>query len=90
MPRVIKNSKDQFLKSASLEDLPKTQEIKNFLPNAEELSLKRICEEFVSRTEKRLMQKALEYTNWNRKKAAQLLNISYKSLLNKIKVYDII
>jgi DNA-binding NtrC family response regulator len=31
------------------------------------------------------MRKALEETNWNRKKAARLLNISYKSLLNKIK-----
>jgi len=35
------------------------------------------------------MKEALEKTNWNRKKAAILLDISYKSLLNKIKAYDL-
>jgi transcriptional regulator with PAS, ATPase and Fis domain len=35
------------------------------------------------------MKRALERTNWNRKKAAALLDISYKSLLNKIKSYDL-
>jgi DNA-binding NtrC family response regulator len=29
--------------------------------------------------------KALEQTHWNRKRAARELQISYKSLLNKIK-----
>jgi transcriptional regulator with PAS, ATPase and Fis domain len=38
-------------------------------------------------TEKTIIKKALERTNWNRKKAAGLLDISYKSLLNKIKQY---
>jgi DNA-binding NtrC family response regulator len=33
--------------------------------------------------------KALEQTNWNRKKAATLLKISYKALLYKIRQYDI-
>jgi DNA-binding NtrC family response regulator len=33
--------------------------------------------------------RALEQTNWNRKKAATLLQISYKALLNKIRQYDI-
>ncbi|HXZ78975.1 MAG TPA: sigma-54 dependent transcriptional regulator [Terriglobales bacterium] len=33
--------------------------------------------------------KALEQTNWNRKKAALLLKISYKALLYKIRQYDI-
>ena len=33
------------------------------------------------------VRKALGKTNWNRKKAAGLLGISYKSLLNKIKKY---
>ncbi|MBU4288244.1 MAG: helix-turn-helix domain-containing protein, partial [Proteobacteria bacterium] len=31
----------------------------------------------------------LESTNWNRKKAADILNISYKSLLNKVKAYNL-
>jgi two-component system response regulator AtoC len=36
-------------------------------------------------TERELILKALEHTNWNRKRAAQNLQISYKSLLYKIK-----
>jgi DNA-binding NtrC family response regulator len=35
------------------------------------------------------MKEALERTDWNRRKAAELLNISYKSLRNKIKVYNL-
>ena len=90
IPKPKKNSQEYFLKAAGAEDLPKIHEIKKSLLGMHNLSLKKVCEEFVARTEKRLMQRALESTNWNRKKAAQLLNISYKSMLNKIKVYDII
>jgi len=39
--------------------------------------------------EKRVMKRALESTNWNRKKAAAMLDISYKSMLNKIKEYKL-
>lgn len=35
------------------------------------------------------ISKALEQTNWNRKKAAALLKISYKALLYKIRQYEI-
>ncbi len=90
IPKVRKNTREYFFKTASVEDLPKPNEIKSFLPDMQDLSLKGTCEKFVSRTEKKLMQKALETTNWNRKKAAQLLNISYKSMLNKMKAYDIV
>lgn len=37
------------------------------------------------RTERELILKALKLTNWNRKRAAQELKISYKSLLYKMK-----
>jgi DNA-binding NtrC family response regulator len=90
IPKLKKNSREYFLQAAGAEDLPKIHEIKNSLSEMPNLSLKKVCEAFVARTEKKLMQRALESTNWNRKKAAQLLNISYKSLLNKIKVYDIV
>ncbi len=33
--------------------------------------------------------KALEESGWNRKRAASVLNISYKALLYKIRQYDI-
>lgn len=88
--KTVINSGEQLLRAASMEELPKTYEIKDFIPTAKNLSLRSICDEFVSRTEKRLMKRALESTNWNRKKAAELLNISYKSMLNKMKAYDIV
>jgi two-component system response regulator AtoC len=53
-------------------------------------SLKAICDDFIFKTEKKLLKRALETTNWNRKKAAALLRISYKSMLNKMKMYEII
>jgi two-component system response regulator AtoC len=37
------------------------------------------------KAERDLIAKALERTHWNRKRAAQELQISYKSLLYKIK-----
>lgn len=48
-------------------------------------SLKEIHREALIKAESELIIKALEMTNWNRKKAAELLNISYKALLYKIK-----
>jgi DNA-binding NtrC family response regulator len=73
-----------------IETLPDPIEIQSCLAGTEQLSLKSICDRFASRTEKKLMQKALETTNWNRRKAAALLNISYKSMLNKMKIYEIV
>ncbi|MCJ8502128.1 sigma-54-dependent transcriptional regulator [Desulfatitalea alkaliphila] len=52
--------------------------------------LKSICDHYVQRTEKKLMQQALAVTSWNRKRAAALLNISYKSMLNKMRNYEIV
>jgi two-component system response regulator AtoC len=39
--------------------------------------------------EREAILKVLTQTNWNRKKAAKLLNISYKAILYKIKEYGI-
>jgi len=49
------------------------------------LSLKQIHWEVTRRAEARVILKALEMTHYNRKKAANLLNISYRSLLYKIR-----
>jgi two-component system response regulator AtoC len=84
-----KSSPQRLPYSVEMEALPSSFEILNYLPEVNNLSLRRICNEFVSRTEKKLMKKALMTTSWNRKKAAGLLNISYKSLLNKIKTYEL-
>lgn len=52
-------------------------------------TLKGIRANAVVETEKTLVSKALEIAKWNRKKAATLLDVSYKSLLTKIKNYDL-
>ncbi len=72
------------------ETFPNAFEIKNYLSDSSDWSLKNICDKIVGRTEKMILQKALETTNWNRKKAAALLHISYKSMLNKMKMYEIV
>ena len=69
--------------------LSELSDVKKCLKDVNHRSLKDICKEFVTRTEKKLMKRALEKTNWNRKEAAMLLKISYKSLLNKIKAYNL-
>ena len=57
--------------------------------DTEGFSLKKAVSEIVSREEKTLIAKALTKTNWNRRKAAELLEISYRSLLYKIKEYGL-
>ncbi len=69
--------------------IPEISDIKIYLRDLHKISLKDIRKEFIKKTEKKLMKEALVKTNWNRKKASMLLDISYKSLLNKIKTYDI-
>jgi DNA-binding NtrC family response regulator len=52
-------------------------------------SLKRRVAERVADEESHLIAEVLNKTNWNRRKAAELLEISYRSLLYKIKDYRI-
>lgn len=56
-------------------------------PSMESFSLKKISEKAVTQAEKQAIRRALEETKWNKKKAASLLEISYRSLLYKIKEY---
>jgi len=62
---------------------------KDYLKNAHKKPLKSICWDILAKVEKRIIRKTLKGTNWNRKKAADRLNISYKSMLNKIKTYKL-
>jgi transcriptional regulator with PAS, ATPase and Fis domain len=57
--------------------------------STKELNLKEIGREASSRAEREAIQRALLRTRWNRKEAAQLLQVSYKSLLYKIREYGI-
>ena len=61
--------------------------LRRYVRDRKDLSLKKTCSGYVMGTEKTIIKKTLERTNWNRKKTAGLLDISYKSLLNKIKQY---
>ena len=64
-------------------------DIKKHVKDLTNISLKEISSIFLERAEKKLVKKALESTSWHRKRAAKLLDISYKSLLNKIKEYKL-
>ncbi len=71
---------------SSLDDIMDARECLGEVPQK---PLKEICWGFMAKVEKNIINKALKHTNWNRKKAALMLNISYKSMLNKIKEYKI-
>ena len=72
-----------------LEGLEEFSDAGNFIEHSKDMSLKEIGKNYIAYTEKIYMKKALEQTNWNRKKAAKKLSISYKSLLNKINEYSL-
>ena len=77
------NSNDEIYAMAGLSKL------KSYLEERNNPTLKSVRDVFLPRTEKTVIKKALEKTNWNRKKAAKMLDISYKSVLNKIKEYQL-
>jgi transcriptional regulator with PAS, ATPase and Fis domain len=70
----------------SLVDMDSTGHVAGSFEN---FSLKRIAREHTRRAEKQAIQKVLDTTSGNRKKTARLLGVSYKSLLNKIKAYNL-
>ena len=59
------------------------------LPLNAGVSLREVHRAAISNAESEVIRKALYQTNWNRKKSAELLHISYKRLLYKIKEYKI-
>ncbi|PKK84166.1 MAG: hypothetical protein CVT49_05045 [candidate division Zixibacteria bacterium HGW-Zixibacteria-1] len=62
------------------------------IPNDESAgsySLKKRVGCAIAREEKKLISEVLNKTNWNRRKASDLLEISYRSLLYKIKEYNL-
>jgi DNA-binding NtrC family response regulator len=55
----------------------------------EQSSLKLLVRNAKGETERGAIAQALEQTNWNRKAAARLLNVSYRALLYKIQEYHL-
>ena len=89
LPNQWNTSADHMDFTEDIYTVAELSDVKKYLKDLNKVSLKDICREFITRAEKKIMKQALEKTNWNRKKAAILLDISYKSLLNKIKAYDL-
>lgn len=52
---------------------------------ARDVSLKRLAKQKVREVERKIIFKTLSETQWNRRRAARALNISYRTLLYKIK-----
>jgi transcriptional regulator with PAS, ATPase and Fis domain len=57
--------------------------------NLEKISLKERKRNITEDLERYFIEKTLNQTNWNKKKAANILDIDYKSLFNKIKKYNL-
>ena len=72
------SGEDSGLLIWSDEKIKKRFEEKNF-------SLKKIAKAYVSEIEREAILNALKETDWNRKKAAQILQVSYKTLRNRIR-----
>jgi DNA-binding NtrC family response regulator len=58
-------------------------------PQLSSLSLKGIKTKVMARIEKEVISYVLKKSDWNRSQAARILNISYKSILNKIQDLNI-
>jgi transcriptional regulator with PAS, ATPase and Fis domain len=83
-PPHIPTSAGQLLSSADLLEFDT-----NDPPDLSSLSLKKIKKKAIVRVEKEIISYVLEKTGWNRSKATKILNISYKTLLYKIKNLEI-
>jgi two-component system response regulator AtoC len=59
------------------------------IPTRGSISLKKITQQVVMELEKRVILKALQTHDWNRRQAAKALSISYRALLYKIRQADI-
>jgi two-component system, NtrC family, response regulator AtoC len=75
--------------NAALGDLLETAHERPRMNATATLSLKAATREASRRVERELLTRALTRTRWNRKRAAQELQISYKSLLCKLKQLEL-
>jgi DNA-binding NtrC family response regulator len=74
---------DEALVKAALRSRAQDLQRSGGLPKL--VSLKHVAQDASRSAERELISKVLSRTNWNRKRAAQELQISYKALLYKLK-----
>ncbi len=86
---VHRSTKENVRHEKMIDSVISFPDIGPYLERTNNFCLRSIQGRFVGTAERKLIRKGLETTNWNRKKAAVLLGISYKSLLNKLKLYNI-
>jgi len=77
-------------KSRNLFQIWDDRKIKEMINDRRDINLKTIRGYYIADVERQAICKALELTQWNRKSAAQLLRVSYKTLLNRIDEYNIV
>jgi DNA-binding NtrC family response regulator len=84
---------EELLTSAARGPRTQASAARNFNPTGPQedfgYSLKKRVSAAVEREERGLIAEVLRKVNWNRRKAAEILEISYRSLLYKIKDYDL-
>jgi two-component system response regulator AtoC len=73
------------LSAASGDDALARELLPGGLPEGATLDLKAIAKRAAAAAEKRVIARVLDQTRWNRKEAAERLQISYKALLYKMK-----
>jgi len=76
----------RYMVAVGKETLPTRREPRPRMTGA---SLKDASRKAVQQAERQAITEALSLTNWNRKKAAALLRTSYRTILNKMKEYEI-
>jgi DNA-binding NtrC family response regulator len=89
----VPNKLNQSKHSAEINISPSSHSILNFngsdLLQKGSFSLKSIKKDAVDKIEKEVISYVLGRTEWNRSKAAKILKISYKTMLNKISELNI-
>jgi len=80
---VVMGTEDVILSELLLQ--PNERDSVNSLTLDGPVSLKKLTRQTVRKLEARIILNALHANNWNRKKAARSLDISYRALLYKLK-----
>lgn len=85
--RTVLLSQDQSIKGMDLE--PLIGDVSESIGPSDSLPLKELTAKAVREVEKKAIKRTLELTKGNKSKAAKILQINYKTLLIKIKEYNL-